>query len=96
MDTNKMREQVSKEFKAWFAGYERSREVNGWMPLEPFVVAHMHNAFIASRESVVVELPSPSDHEIYNDKSDFLHIDGESLMSSVRYAIEAQGLKVAQ
>ncbi len=85
MDTNKMREQVSKEFKVWFAEYEKSRETNGWMPLEPFVVTHMHNAFVASREAVMVELPKFDDYPASMERD---------MRESLRSAIEAQGLKV--
>lgn len=96
MDTNKMREQISGEFKAWLGDYEKSREANGWMPLEPFVVTHMHNAFIASREAVVVELPNRSS-EVYREYFD--DVEGGSFnevayIRDVRKAIEAQGLKV--
>lgn len=52
-------------------------------------------AWKASREAVVVDLPNPADYGVYNDHSDFLHVDDVELMKAVRAAIEAQGLKVA-
>ncbi len=85
MDTNKMREQISKQFKAWFADYEKSREARGWMPLEPFVVTHMHNAFVASRDAVVLELPKFDDYPASMERD---------MRESLRSAIEAHGLKV--
>lgn len=95
MDTNKMREQVSKEFKAWFAGYEKSREANGWMPLEPFVATHMHSAFVASREAMVVELPRGKSlaERMYGPHAK----GGDELIhrEDAIEAIEHHGLKVA-
>lgn len=103
MDTNKMREQFEVWYVKEFHSGVRDQCTERWMSRDEVSGGYLYrdpqqawNAWKASREAVVVELPSHSDHEIYNDKSDFLHIDGESLMSSVRYAIEAQGLKVAQ
>lgn len=83
---NEMREQISKQFKAWFADYEKSREANGWMPLEPFVVTHMHNAFIASRQALAVELPSIQCIRT-NDYT------AEETREACRRAIESQGVK---
>jgi hypothetical protein len=85
MDTNKMREQVSKEFEVFYTDYEKSREANGWMPLETHVVVHMRNAWIASREAVVVELPKPDDS--FENHGHL--IDRELTIK----AIKAQGLK---
>ncbi|ENY79650.1 hypothetical protein C206_00785 [Pseudomonas putida TRO1] len=87
MDTNKMREQASNEFDAWLDGYEKDRGANGWMPLEPYVRKHMRNAFVASREAVVVELPEAHMNGSYTDPQ-VLYAE------EVRQAIEAQGLKV--
>lgn len=60
MDTNKIREQAGQQFEVFYAEYEKKREANGWMPLDTHVVVHMRNAWIASREAVVVELGAPS------------------------------------
>ena len=96
MDTNKMREQISKEFKAWFADYEKSREASGWMPLEPFVATHMHNAFIASREAVVVELPAMLPEEEDQVGEDWpVNEAYNNGIKGAMVAIKAQGLKVA-
>lgn len=93
MDTNKMREKANNEFDAWLAVYEKDREANGWMPIEPYIRKHMRNAFVASREAVVVELPAerrirhapmPDENGSYNEA-----------LENCRDAIEAQGLKVA-
>lgn len=92
MDTNKMREQASNEFDAWLAGYEKDREANGWMPLEPFVRKHMRNAFVASREAVVVELPET--HKPAPEDDERWHNVRNSTIGACRRAIEAQGLKV--
>ncbi|CAG8863129.1 hypothetical protein PS627_00065 [Pseudomonas fluorescens] len=86
MDTNKMRKQVSKEFEVFYADYEKSREANGWMPLETHVVVHMRNAWIASREAVVVSVPAFDDYPASMERD---------MQQSLRAAIEAQGLKVA-
>ncbi|WP_430316970.1 hypothetical protein [Pseudomonas sp. p1(2021b)] len=102
MDTNKMREQASNEFEAWLDGYEKDREANGWLPLEPFVRKHMRNAFVASREAVVVGLPaaefgvSPDieDDEEY-EAAEAISMCEDAVLSRVRKHIEAQGLKVA-
>ncbi|WP_332774408.1 hypothetical protein [Pseudomonas sp. ESBL1] len=96
MDTNKMREQASNEFDAWLAGYEKDREANGWMPLEPFVRKHMRNAFVASREAVVVELP-PKISAHNTTEGGFVRPEAEHYDEAIddcREAIEAQGLKV--
>ena len=93
MDTNKMREQASNEFDAWLAGYEKDREANGWMPLEPFVRKHMRNAFVASREAVVVELPALGQPDGDYDAS--WHHARNGTIDACKRAIEAQGLKVA-
>ncbi len=91
MDTNKMREQISREFDAWVDGYEKGREANGWMPLEPFVRKHMRNAFVASREAVVVELP-----KAYESAPPYASYQGgwNDMRVEVVDAIEAAGLKV--
>lgn len=98
MDTNKMREQASNEFDAWLAGYEKDREANGWMPLEPFVRKHMRNAFVASREAVVVELPAKAEpFEAELSATPIYTLKGEGRNAAIaecRAAIEAQGLKV--
>lgn len=89
MDTNKMREQFSNEFDAWLDGYEKDREANGWMPLEPYVRKHMRNAFVASREAVVVVLPKQ--YGIGGMASDYR----DQGIEECRDAIRAQGLRVA-
>lgn len=96
MDTNKMREQASNEFDAWLDGYEKDREANGWMPLEPYVRKHMRNAFVASREALVIELPEPQQKpeigasQYREGKSDGI----ESGIIQCIKAIERQGFKV--
>lgn len=98
MDTNKMREQASNEFDAWLAGYEKDREANGWLPLEPFVRKHMRNAFVASREAVVVELPrsrADAGEKANGDQSLLSALMANHLaIEQCKEAIEAQGLKV--
>ncbi|MBA6134839.1 hypothetical protein [Pseudomonas juntendi] len=96
MDTNKMREQASNEFDAWLDGYEKDRGANGWMPLEPYVRKHMRNAFVASREAVVVELP-PKISAHNTSEGGFVRPEAEHYDEAIddcRKAIEAQGLKV--
>lgn len=95
MDTNKMREQASNEFDAWLDGYEKDREANGWMPLEPYVRKHMRNAFVASREALVIELPRDIDQFADDDpgrRAFSLHTN--TAYRECRSAIESQGLKV--
>lgn len=88
MSKDLMREQ----FEAWAiargqsvlrqgAGYAAERTGMAWL------------CWQASREAVVVELPNPADYEVYNDHSDFLHVDDVELMKAVRAAIEAKGVK---
>lgn len=86
MDTNKIREQAGQQFEVFYAEYEKKREANGWMPLDTHVVVHMRNAWIASREAVVVEMPSFDDYPASMERD---------MRESLRAAIEAQGLKVA-
>lgn len=91
MDTNKMREQSGQQFEAFYAEYEKKREANGWMPLETHVVVHMRNAWVASREAVVVELTA--EYELPPT------MDMQGVVTSIRQqdiaTIEAQGLRVA-
>ena len=86
MDTNKMRAQFEKQFEEFFVEYEKKREANGWMPLEAHVLVHMRNAWFASREAVVVELPKFDEYPASMERD---------MRESLRSAIEAQGLKVA-
>ncbi|WP_217190644.1 hypothetical protein [Pseudomonas shirazica] len=99
MDTNKMRDISREQFESF------ARDVLDWSDDE-FRLASDGKSYYwgstgeawvfwqASRESVVVELPNPANYEVYNDHSDFLHVDDVELMKAVRAAIEAQGLKV--
>lgn len=94
MDTNKMRDISREQFEAFYAEYEKKREANGWMPLETHVVVHMRNAWVASREAVVVELPSGSSllGRMYGPEGGGIPlIERREAVA----AVEAQGLKVA-
>ncbi|ORL58091.1 hypothetical protein [Pseudomonas putida] len=98
MDTNKMRDQVAQQFEAFYTEYERKRDANGWMPLDTHVVVHMRNAFVASREAVVVELPrsrADAGEKANGDQSLLSALMANHLaIEQCKEAIEAQGLRV--
>ncbi|MGY2183303.1 hypothetical protein [Pseudomonas agarici] len=47
--SDKIHEQIIKDFNDWLAEYEKSRAVGGWIPIERSAVTHMRHAFVASR-----------------------------------------------
>lgn len=88
MNIEKMRE----EFEAWLAQYESGREKNGWMPLETHIQVRMYEAWRASRESLVIELPQKYESDygagIYQDDEGDLY-----QASDIAEAIHASGVK---
>lgn len=112
MDTNKMREQ----FEAWVLSEYPNQSLERFNPLHGvtegeytgFTVQHCWQAWQASREAVVVELPkvvgfegaydSHRHHEFVPSMSDVEDADeifGLCRRVEAKEAIEAQGLKVA-
>lgn len=89
MDTNKMREQ----FEAWVLSEYPNQSLERFNPLHGvtegeytgFTVQHCWQAWQASREAVVVELPKFDDYPASIERD---------MRESLRAAIEAQGLKV--
>lgn len=96
MDINKMRAQLEKQFEEFFVEYEKKREANGWMPLEAHVLVHMRNAWFASREAVVVELPEGMTLNELRYGSKPKPDQARLILRRTAVAcIEAQGLRVA-
>ncbi|MNO94688.1 hypothetical protein D3C76_863130 [compost metagenome] len=91
MDTNKMREQ----FEAWvlreWPEQSLARFTTG--EYQGFTVEHCWQAWKASREAVVVELPEA--HKPAPEDDERWHNVRNSTIGSCRRAIEAQGLRVA-
>ncbi|WP_047528610.1 hypothetical protein [Pseudomonas sp. 11/12A] len=77
MGNDKMRE----DFEAWYAIYESRRACNGWIPLEKYLVTRLFDAWKASRETLVIKLPTEQPGYMY-------------YAPDVVEAIEAAGLKV--
>ncbi|MCF1487561.1 hypothetical protein LZ838_09325 [Pseudomonas sp. AA27] len=89
MDTNKMREQFEVQFVEEYVRVlgEGARELAAHtLAANPPMVSMSWWAWQASREGVVVELPSFDDYPASMERD---------MRESLRSAIEAQGLKVA-
>ncbi|APE99616.1 hypothetical protein [Pseudomonas putida] len=100
MDTNKMREQ----FEAWVSSEYPNQSLERFNPLHGvtegeytgFTVQHCWQAWQASREAVVVDLPSEDTCRTSTSKEEAVQEAYNHALGECRAAIEAQGLKVEQ
>ncbi|HEK1007199.1 TPA: hypothetical protein SMP92_000438 [Pseudomonas putida] len=93
MDTNKMREQ----FEAWVLREYPNQTMGQFSDGEyhSITVQYCWLAWQASREAVVVELPSEDTCRTSSSKEEAVQDAYNHALGECRSAIEAQGLKVA-
>jgi len=96
MDTNKMRDICREQFEAYRDKRNAELEAEGHKPGSRWHISNAHYpTWEASREAVVVELPSEDTCRTSTSKEEAVQEAYNHALGECRTAIEAQGLKVA-